>query len=259
VLGRFEFNGGTLAVRTSSVANAQTFFVGDGVAAATLKLVGSGVHSFSNGLTIRSNAFLIGNGTISGAVAVLSGGTFAPGTSVGTITLSNSPALGGALLMEISRSGSVLTNDQIQVNASLTYGGILTISNIGPDTLAPGDRFNLFNATSYSGSFMTLILPALASGLSWTNQLLLDGSLQVIIASRPQFASASVSGTNVVFAGAGGISNGTFTVLTSTNLTLPITNWVPLLTNQFDATGNFLFTNSVNPALPQRFYMLRVP
>src|SRR5207247_1680379 len=61
-LGRFEFNGGTFNVRASTVANAQTFFVGDGVAAATLNLVGNGVHLFSNGLTIRSNDFFTGNG-----------------------------------------------------------------------------------------------------------------------------------------------------------------------------------------------------
>ena len=128
---------------------------------ATLNLVGNGRHSFSNGLSISTNASLIGNGTITGAVSVSSGGTFVPGTSVGRIALSNSPGLAGTTIMEISKSSSVLTNDQIQVTGLLTYGGTLTVINIGPDALALGDRFPLFNASGYGGAFSVTNRPEL--------------------------------------------------------------------------------------------------
>ena len=255
----FTFNAGQLNVRTSTVANGVTFFVGDGSSPSTLNLVGNGRHSFANGLTLRSNASLIGNGVITGAVTVLNGATFAPGTSVGRIALSNTPALLGALVMELSKTGSTLTNDQIQVAGPLTYGGTLTVNNIGPDAPALGDRFPLFSAASYSGAFSSTTLPVLNSGLAWTNKLLIDGSIQVVATSRPQFVSLALSGTNLIMSGSGGVPSTFYVVLSSTNVTLPVISWLPLSTNQFDSSGNFIFTNALSPAIPQRFYLLRVP
>jgi hypothetical protein len=47
-------------------------------------------------------------------------------------------------------------------------------------------------------------------------------------------------------------------LLGTTNLATPISNWTRLLTNQFDANGNFNFTNAVGSAA-QSFYLLRLP
>jgi hypothetical protein len=200
-LGIFEFNGGALNVRTSIVANAKTFFVGDGVSSATLNLVSNGVHSFSDGLTLRANSSLIGNGSITGVVTVLSGSTIAPGTSIGKISLSNAPVLAGTTLMEISKTGATFTCDQIQVAGTLTYGGTLTVTNIGPDALVLGTRFQLFSATSYAGSFSSITLPPLGLGLIWTNKLLVDGSIEVVL--LPGLPGANYSGNgNAGFGGA---------------------------------------------------------
>jgi hypothetical protein len=38
----------------------------------------------------------------------------------------------------------------------------------------------------------------------------------------------------------------------------PLTNWPRLLTNQFDAAGNFNFTNGINSTSPQSFYLLQL-
>lgn len=43
-------------------------------------------------------------------------------------------------------------------------------------------------------------------------------------------------------------------MLTATNVTLPLSNWVSIATNQIDANGNFLFTNAITPGVPQQFY-----
>jgi hypothetical protein len=48
-------------------------------------------------------------------------------------------------------------------------------------------------------------------------------------------------------------------VLSSTNLALPAIIWERLVTNQFDGSGGFLFTNPVSPAAPQNFYLLQLP
>ena len=76
---------------------------------------------------------------------------------------------------------------------------------------------------------------------------------------RPQVSAASLSGTNLVISGFDGVPNGSYTVMTSTNVALPITNWSPLVTNNFDAAGGFSFTNAIAPGEPQRFFRIRTP
>src|SRR5207253_2980993 len=49
-------------------------------------------------------------------------------------------------------------------------------------------------------------------------------------APRPQVSAASLSGTNLVISGFDGLPGGSYTVMTSTNVALPITNWSPLVT-----------------------------
>ncbi len=258
--GSFAFNGGTLKTKGTTNSNGQIFAVGNGSSAATLELAGNGLHTFNNGLAIANNATLRGNGSISGALTVAVGGTLSPGTSVGKMVLSNAPALQGATIMEISRNGAVLTNDQVQVAGPLTYGGSLTVSNIGPTALAVGNNFKLFAASSYAGAFSSLSLPSPGAGLGWTNKLLLDGSIEVVAGpTGPAIAGISVSGTNVIIAGSNGTPNAPYAVLTSTNVALPLSNWVSIVTNQFDSSGNYSFTNGITPIVPQRYYRLRVP
>ena len=77
---------------------------------------------------------------------------------------------------------------------------------------------------------------------------------------RPQLVSVNLSGANLVVSGTNGPGNGTYIVLASTNVALPLTSWTPVLTNQFNSGGSFVFTftNAVSPGMPQRFYVLRV-
>src|SRR5207249_5810890 len=80
-------------------------------------------------------------------------------------------------------NGATVTNDQLlSLISPVNYGGTLTVTNIGPDALAAGDRFQLFKHTAYSGSFATITLPPLDPSLAWTNKLLVDGSIEVVIA-----------------------------------------------------------------------------
>jgi hypothetical protein len=41
-------------------------------------------------------------------------------------------------------------------------------------------------------------------------------------------------------------------VVNATNLTPPVV-WTPVVTNAFDGSGNFSYTNIVNPVTPQLF------
>ena len=70
-----------------------------------------------------------------------------------------------------------------------------------------------------------------------------------------QFVSISVVGGSVIMRGSGppGFN---YVLLSSTNIVSSISNWTRLLTNQFDASGNFSVTNASTPAASQRFYRL---
>ena len=72
----------------------------------------------------------------------------------------------------------------------------------------------------------------------------------------PTITQLSVNGSSFILSGSGGVPNSTNYILVSTNLASPLTNWTPLFTNQFDSAGNFNFTNSINPSVPQLFYRL---
>jgi hypothetical protein len=62
-----------------------------------------------------------------------------------------------------------------------------------------------------------------------------------------------------MFNGIGGSPGSNYVVLASTNLTVPLTNWLALTTNTFDGSGQFRYTNHVNPAKPQQFFIFKLP
>jgi hypothetical protein len=219
----------------------------------------NGTHSFANNLDVASNATLVGDGTIVGTLAVQPGGTFSPGMSIGKIILSGPPSLSGATLMEIKKDGASRTNDQIQVTGTLSYGGTLTVSNLGPTALTAGDNFKLFNAGAFAGAFATFTLPPLNSGLAWTNKLSVDGSIEVVGAAKPQFVGITVSGSNAIISGTNGPANAPYAVLTATNVATPSPDWQSLVTNQFGAEGQFSFTNGINLNEPERYFRIRTP
>jgi len=76
---------------------------------------------------------------------------------------------------------------------------------------------------------------------------------------QPDIGSTRVLGGNLIFSGTGGTTNGNYSVLTTTNITTPQTNWTALVTNSFDANGAFSVTNAIDPATRQRFYRLKLP
>lgn len=75
----------------------------------------------------------------------------------------------------------------------------------------------------------------------------------------PQFRQSTVSGGNLTMSGSYGPPGTNYVLLSSTDATLPLTNWTRVLTNQFNAAGNFSVTQPLAPAPSQKFYRLLVP
>jgi glucose/arabinose dehydrogenase len=84
--------------------------------------------------------------------------------------------------------------------------------------------------------------------------------IQRIISTNtiPVISSVKISGANFIASGIGGPNNGTYLLLTSTNLTFPAASWTHAATNPFDAGGNFIFTNPIDPGVPVLFYLLQL-
>lgn len=260
--GHFVLNGGMLSSKSTIATNGVGLHVGNSVAAATFLLAGNGTHLLT-GLVVDNNATLTGNGTVGlplgNIVVVLDGGTISPGASIGRIGFNNQLLVFGTTLMEISKNGVVRTNDQILISGGLSHNGHLTVTNIGPSALASGDRFQLFTASFSPATLFSLTLPPLGPGLSWTNKLLVDGSIEVIGVSPPEISGIMRSGTNIVISGANGTPGGNFSLVTATNVAMPASNWDVFLMDQFDGSGAFLLTNGVEPSELQRYFRIRIP
>ena len=66
-------------------------------------------------------------------------------------------------------------------------------------------------------------------------------------------------GNQVVVEAGAGVPGATYRILTATNVSLPFTQWTPVVTNQFGANGGFSYTNAVAPNTPARFFRVSVP
>lgn len=239
----------------SLLLNATNTFTGETLVSAGTLLVNGQLGT--DAVTVASGALLGGTGIISGPVTVQSGGTLAPGNSIGTLTISNSLTLQAGSTTRMEVNASTLANDTVRGLSSVSYGGTLAVINLA-GTPAPGQSFPIFKTTTASGNFSSLA-PQLTGGMRWRFDPV-SGVLSVVATnSQPRFAVLNRAGTNLVMQVTNGAPGVTNYILTSTNLARPRTNWTRLVTNVFDISGKVMFTNALNPATPQRFYLISVP
>ncbi|MFM1770323.1 MAG: hypothetical protein RJA22_2852 [Verrucomicrobiota bacterium] len=203
---------GTLRLNASHTYTGSTY-----IDAGAVQVTGS----LSTGPVYVNSGTLAGPGVIGGAVAVAAGGTLAPGASIGTLTINNTLSLAGTTVAEVDRTSGVLTADLVAGVTTLTLGGTLTVTATG-DPLQNGDVFNLFDATTFAGSFTSYNLPALPSGLAWDKtQLAVDGTLRVIeaptVATAPANTTVELSSNAVFTVVAGGTGPFTYQWYFGTN------------------------------------------
>jgi fibronectin type 3 domain-containing protein/regulation of enolase protein 1 (concanavalin A-like superfamily) len=76
--------------------------------------------------------------------------------------------------------------------------------------------------------------------------------------SQPRVGISMVGG-NLVFSGTNGLANGTYRILSSTNLATPRANWTQAGSGSFDGNGNCSATNAINPRWSAQYYLLCQP
>jgi PKD repeat protein len=81
-----------------------------------------------------------------------------------------------------------------------------------------------------------------------------------VVSARPDLGSLNFSGTNLVLNGLNGFSNGTYYVMMSTNVALPLSQWTRVATNVPGANGNFTITvnKPVTSGAAQRYYIVQL-
>lgn len=143
-------------------------------------------------ISLLANSTIAGIGVISGAVTVPSGCTLAPGNgdtimvNIGTLGV-GSLALQAGATSRFKVNTDLAANDRVNASTTVAYAGALVITNQGFTPYAPGMSFKLFNGTSYSGTFASIVPATPALGLLWdTNTLATDGTLRVIVLPTPR-------------------------------------------------------------------------
>jgi autotransporter-associated beta strand protein len=221
-------------------------------------VVSNGVLYLTGGLgtgpVTVAGGLLVGTGTLLGPVTVQSAGSVEAGTTnaTGTLNFSNTLALAGNTIVKINQARGA--NDLFSGETSVTYGGTLTVTNLA-GTLALGNQFKLFTASSASGSFSSLVGsagPGLAYSFNPTNGVL---SIVTGIASNPTNLTFHVTGATLAISWP---ADHLGWILQSQTNTLGAglgTNWVDI-NGSSAATSN---NATITPTNPTVFFRLRHP
>jgi fibronectin-binding autotransporter adhesin len=262
----------TLTVTGAIIGPGGLNFAGPG------NLVLSASNTYAGNTTVSSGSFLVygalgtgsltvGGGTFGGAAVIggpatmLSGANFliSPGV-IGGFACNAGLALSAGATTSLKISKSLSTNDQVLVVGTLAYGGTLSVSNLS-GTLAAGDAFPVFHATSYTGSFAVITPAVPGAGLVWnTSTLAVDGALRVAAAGPASFGATGLQGADLVLSVTGGPPGSPYHLVTSADVSLPLTNWTPIWSNNFDGNGNGpAWSNTLDTTIPRQFYDVVVP
>ena len=215
----------------------------------------------TNTVTVASGATLGGAGSLGGITTLQSGGVLQPGNASGIGTLTN-----GTLNLGDSTSAATMSRFNVSAGgkiftAALNVSGTHTINLLDASLPLGTNTLITYTGTIGGSGFAGLKLgsvPSLPTGA--TAYLRNTGSsVQLVVAPlvAPTLAnifSFGAGGFSLSFSGANGQS---YQVLASTNLSLPLTNWLTL-TNGFFGTGTINFTDSV-AINEQKFYRVRSP
>ncbi len=184
--------------------------------------------------------------------------------SAGSVTSSNA-------ILTITNIATVLSLQPS--NQTVNVGGTATFSVSGtaqkPFVLQwLKDGTNLVNGGRIDGATNAMLVitnvQTIDAGTYWIvvtspwGLLASSNAILTVIASSPSFGQVAIAnGGSFILSGSGGLSNGTYYVLLSSNLQAG--SWTPVATNLFDSSGNFIFTNTADTNAPQLFFMLQLP
>ncbi len=256
--GLTKFGAGTLTLNKTNTYNGPTTISAgtlvlddlDPSNSAPVTIAGGAVfnvHAIASGFTLVSGQLLTNNASASTATVV---GNF--NASAGKLGLTYTA--GTPSLTETNGTFTLAAGTALAINNTGTAlgGGTYIIIAAGPGGTVSGALPSSYTITGGG------VVAGASTSLSFSGGALV---LTVSLPTSPAiFTGISVSGTTLSFSATNGAPNGTYTLLESTNILIPVSQWTPVFTNSFNASGNIsLSTNVVNPNGPQEFYILQMP
>ena len=238
---------------TFTLGGASTYTGGTTVSGGTLLVTNhTGSATGTGDMEILLGSTLSGNGIIGSATTVDDFATFAPGNPTGTITFTSDLTLNDNTSLQFALGTN---SDSVVVGGDLFLTGQLHIANAG------GFGVGAYSIFTCAGAliFDQLVLASAPAGFNYSFNTNTPGIVKLIVAptTPPVFGNLTVfSKTNLVMSGSNGLPLGNYYVLSATNLALPLANWTRVATNQYDASGKFIFTNPIS-AGQQNFFRLQ--
>jgi hypothetical protein len=154
---------------------------------------------------------------------------------------------------------AALLNSGTDVSLGIfTNAGIDRTLNF-PLALAPA-LVNDLRAGGEVGFYLTAVDPGI--GFTMDSRNFVTNSLRPVLelsaVPRPGIVGIQLSGTDVLLTATNGAAGTAYYVLASTNLTLPLNQWLSVATNVLSASGNFSFTltNAASAEAPARQYFI---
>jgi hypothetical protein len=213
--------------------------------------------NLSNGTLMDYSTLAVSTIAMSDAVTefvVEQGETLSPaGDTIGTLNVTGGALrLQGKLALDVRKVGTTLSSDKIV--GDVTYGGALEVRRLG-DALVVGDKFTLFSAPIPANTFSSVALPAPGAGLTFTNKLAIDGTIEVISSgepAEPPRLAFTQAGTSLTISWP--IAYTTFVLRGQTNSTGVSNNWGPVtgvsgnqVTLSIDPANRFVIFDLINP------------
>lgn len=154
------------------------------------------------------------------------------------------------------------TNNQIRLVWNSSVGA--TNYNVKRSTTSGGPYTNVVstNATNYTDTSVPIGLTYyyVASAVDQFGESTNSTQASAMIVPRHPVISLPIfQGANLILSGTGGVPTASYYVLNSSNLALPPAQWTLIGTSSFGNGGSFSFTNTLDPTVPQLFYLLQTP
>jgi hypothetical protein len=271
---------GSLGVSSNTVIGSQATLTVNG--SINLGLAAGGVGGPTNSGTLNiTNGTVSANSIVAGTNSVstinLMGGRLTVATTIGnaaaplgTLTLAplNTPDNSNTVLQVPAGLAPSVVVSNLNIDGLDSTTNFINISSVASVT-APAELpiIHYTNLTLTVGATFNLGLGTLPSGYTGylTNDATLNAIALVVTSTPapsvpPTIKNIIVAGGNVIITGTNNFgAGGTYHVLTSTNLSLPVTNWTVLTNGTFDSSGVFNTTNALDDTQPRGFYILQVP
>lgn len=231
------------------------------VSAGTLALRGSSSLTNSPQLLVAGGATL----NVSGLATpfTLAGRTLA-NSSVGARLNGTNNCSSGTLALVVDGVNPAF----VQTNGLLTFSSntMVSVNNLG-NPLAPGTysliaAVNSGNVGHVAGTLPTVSVVGNGAVGPTTLQINANGGLDLVV-TRSALTPAVItgvtwSGSNFTLFGSNGAWSGTYSVLTATNLSLPVSSWATGALGTFTPAGTFSNGLPVSSA-PQQFFLIKQP